>query len=526
MFRKLLFSLFTLLSIASSSAYDFKYDGLLYNIISEEDRTVEVTYQYTSSGYNTNYVSGDIEIPRKIIYKSRTYTVTAIGDYAFKNCPGLISVSSPNSVISIGERAFEKCSGLTSVSIPNSVTSIGDCAFNGCSSLTSVTIGNSVTSIGSYAFNECSSLISVSIPNSVTSIGEWAFRYCFSLTSVTIGNSVTSIGDFAFYGCSKLETFYVDPANIEFSSIDGILYNKDASTLLCCPREKTTVLIPNSVTSIGDYAFHSCSGLTSVTIPNSVTSIGGSAFNGCSSLTSVTIGNSVTSIGSYAFNDCSSLISVTIPNSVTYIGESAFYGCSGLTSVSIPNSVTYIGESAFYGCSGLTSVSIPNSVTSIGKDAFRSCTGLSSVTIPNSVTAIGSSAFYNCSRLETVYVQCEVPIECSPGFSDTVLKNAILYVPTGTLAAYEKVDPWRNFWNIEEMDYSGVTTAPSDNSSQVQLSVESGILTINGLDTGTHITIHDMQGRMVYSGTSHTISHLTPGLYILRTPNLTTKFSL
>ena len=94
------------------------------------------------------------------------------------------------------------------------------------------------------------------------------------------------------------------------------------------------------------------------------------------------------------------------------------------------------------------------------------------------------------------------------------------------MAAYEKVDPWRNFWNIEEMDYSGVTTAPTDNSSQVQLSMESGILTINGLDTGTPIAIHDMQGRMVYNGTSHTISHLTPGLYILRTPSLTTKFSL
>lgn len=94
------------------------------------------------------------------------------------------------------------------------------------------------------------------------------------------------------------------------------------------------------------------------------------------------------------------------------------------------------------------------------------------------------------------------------------------------MAAYEKVDPWRNFWNIEEMDYSGVTTVTSDTGSQVQLSVESGILTISGLDTGTHITIHDMQGRMVYSGTSHTISHLAPGLYILHTPSLTTKFSL
>lgn len=106
------------------------------------------------------------------------------------------------------------------------------------------------------------------------------------------------------------------------------------------------------------------------------------------------------------------------------------------------------------------------------------------MTIPNSVTSIGERAFEDCWKLGTIYVQCEVPIECDPRFSDNVLKEAILYVPTGTLSAYEKVDPWRNFWNIEETDFSGVTIVPMDNSSQMQLSVESGILTINGLDTG------------------------------------------
>ncbi|MBR6190616.1 MAG: leucine-rich repeat protein [Prevotella sp.] len=222
--------------------------------------------------------------------------------------------------------------------------------------------------------------------------------------------SVTSIGDYAFYLCSGL----------------------------------TSVTIPNSVTSIGSWAFYYCNGLTKVIVPNfdiknwcsikfgnyyanpllyahhlysdenteitelvipdGVTSIGSFTFPGCSGLTSVTIPNSVNSIGNSAFSGCSGLTSVTIPNSVTSIGAEAFYSCSGLTSVSIPNSVTRIGTSAFSGCSGLSSITIPTSVTSIGYSAFYGCSGLTSVTIPNSVTSIGYSAFYGCSGLTKVIV--------------------------------------------------------------------------------------------------------------------------
>lgn len=188
------------------------------------------------------------------------------------------------------------------------VTSIGDGAFEFCTSLTSILIPNSVTSIGAGAFSYCTSLTSIIIPDSVTSIGALAFYYCTSLTSINIPNSVTSIGDGAFQFCSSLTSINVDSNNAYYTSIDGILYSNDATTLICCPGGKVgEVIIPNSVTSISDYAFFYCTSITSIIIPNSVTSIGEGAFAGCSSLTSIIIPDSVTSIGAYAFTGCSSL---------------------------------------------------------------------------------------------------------------------------------------------------------------------------------------------------------------------------
>ena len=314
--------------------------------------------------------------------------MTSIGESAFRNCSSLTSVTIGNSVTSIGGYAFEGCSDLTYVTIGNSVTSIGSSAFEDCSGLSSITVAqgntkydsrdncnaiiesasnkliagckntvvpNSVTSIGSYAFRGCSGLTAITIPNSVTSIGWGAFYNCSGLTSVTIGNSVTSIGRSAFYGCSSLTSITMAQGNAKYDSRENsnAIIETESNTMIAGCK---TTIIPNTVTSIGDYAFSGCSGLTSITMPNSVTSIGSDAFFGCTGLTSITIPNSVTSIGNYAFARCSGLTSVTIPNSVTSIGSDAFVACSGLTSVTIGNSVTSIGEYAFYNCSGLNSI--------------------------------------------------------------------------------------------------------------------------------------------------------------------------
>ena len=336
-----------------------------------------------------------LEAPYKLVSYTIPNTVIVICDRAFYYCPSLTSLTIPNSVTSIGNYSFADCSSLTSLTIPNSVTSIGDSAFWNCSSLTSLTIPNSVTSIGDRAFWECSSLTSLTIPNSVTFIGDCTFFDCSSLTSLTIPNSVTSIGDCAFSHCSRV-TMLTIPSSVttigsnpfvelkvqlnnessHFYVEDNVLFTADKSQLIAYCSTQASYSIPNSVTSIGDFAFSSCKSLTSLTIPNSVTSIGDSAFLGCSSLTSL-----------------------TIPNSVTSIGSSAFYWCKSLTWLTIPDSVTSIGDSAFYWCESLTSLTIPDSVTSIGDRAFSACFSLTLLTIPDSVSAIGLGALYGCDNL-------------------------------------------------------------------------------------------------------------------------------
>ncbi len=202
----------------------------------------------------------------------------------------------------------------TSVDIPNEidglpVTSIGDFAFSYCASLTSIIIPDGVTSIRDFAFSYCASLTSIIIPDGVTSIGVNVFLYCSSLTEIIIPDSVTSISDYAFHNCTGLKEINVSSQNENYTSQDGVFFNKNKTELIAYPAAstRTSYEIPDSVTSIGNSAFVQCESITSITISDSVTSIGDSAFKGCRRLTSITIPDSVMNIGSWAFSYCESL---------------------------------------------------------------------------------------------------------------------------------------------------------------------------------------------------------------------------
>ena len=287
-----------------------------------------------------------------------------------------------------------------------SVTKIEWFAFRECTRLTSVAIPDSVTSIGDCAFESCKSLKSITIPNSVTEICDGAFIGCESLTNITIPGSVTSIGNSTFGGCTSLTVINVAAGNQNYVSVNGVLYNKGKTELICHPAEKkgNNYKILDSVTSIGSSAFSGCASLKSITIPSSVTSIGRSAFRGCASLKSITIPSSVTKIGWYAFKGCTSLTSIAIPDSVTEMGWEVFDGCKSLTSIVLPDSLTEIGDSTFRNCERLTSITIPDGVRSIGKYAFQNCRNLTSITIPDGVTSIGCHAFQDCKSLASITI--------------------------------------------------------------------------------------------------------------------------
>ena len=390
-------------------------------------------------------------------------SVISIGRCAFYGCTGLTSVTIGNSVTNINEYTFERCSGLTSVTIGNSVTSIGYGAFSDCRSLTSVTIPNSVTSIGGLAFSDCSGLTSFTIPESVTEIGayleESAFVGCYFLRERFINNS--GLTDSNNWGA----VLYDDGTETS----DGLTIIDN--TIIKCRPWATSITIPGSVTSIGEGAFSGCSSITSVTVEegnsifdsrNKCNAIIETATNtliiGCQN---TVIPNSVTSIGDYAFSGCSGLTSITIPNGVTSIGGWAFYRCTGLTSITIPNSVTSIENYAFFYCTGLTSITIPNSVTSIGNGAFWNCSSLTSVTISGSVTSIGSYAFRDCNSLKEIYCYAEEAPEVSyNSFWDVDVSKVLLVVPNDAVEKYRSHSVWGQFMIETPTDIS-LTPAPS-----------------------------------------------------------------
>ena len=498
--------------------------GIKY-YINTDDQTAEVRANWFN--YENTY-SGDVVIPETVEYEGVTCRVTSIGDSAFKYCYNLTSITIPNSVTSIGEDAFFYCSGLTYFITPNSVTSIGDYAFCYCWRLVRVTIPNSVTSIGVAAFAECSCLTSITIPNSVTSIGNSTFEGCSRLPSITIPNSVTSIGSRAFRNCINL----------------------------------TSIIIPNSVISLGDGPFEGCSGLISLAVESEnpvydtrdncnaiIRTSDNVLIAGCRN---TTIPNSVTSIGNYAFDGCTSLASTTIPNSVTSIGKGVFYKCSSLASVTIPSSVTSIGNQAFAYCAELTNVYChADEVPSTGPNAFdNSETRYATLHVPNAsienykqsspwsefgtIVGLSGSETQKCAKPTIYYSEGKLSYKSETegvvffsnitdtdmgSYSDEEVQLSVTYhisvyaakngyqdsdVAEATLCWIE-VDPQK-----EGISEETATEAKQLQALPVLIQAEEGQFSVEGVPEGTKVAVYDAGGVEVGTAISRGGKTLVP----------------
>jgi hypothetical protein len=464
----------------------------------------------TITGYAGS--DGDFTVPQAI----NGLPVTDIGPWAFYSA-SITNVIIPDTITIIEDGAFFDCESLTNVTIGNSVTSIGDWTFGFCPSLNSVNFRGAAPNLAGdnvfygnlatiyylpeatnwtttfdghpavlwnppvpffFATNDGMITITVSVASSgevvipneinflpVTGIGPVAFYGMHGLTNITISDSVTNIGARAFWFCSRLNAICVNTNNPSYSSVNGVLFNKNQTVLMQCPGgESGSYTTPNTVLNIADEAFYACTNLASVSIGTNVMSVGDDAFSSCSGLNSVTIGSSVTNIGDVAFGFCSSLseISVdannpfyssvngilfnknqtdlvqfpsikggsfTIPDTVATIGDGAF-AVSRLTSVTIPDSVNTIGDSAFEACTSLSNVSMGKGITSIGFAAFYECISLTDIIISCGVTNVADSAFDSCTNLNGFYFQGNAPELGVYAFNQDI--GTVYYLPETT----------------------------------------------------------------------------------------------
>ena len=325
---------------------------------------------------------------------------------------------------------FGYCSNLQIVNMPN-LNNIGDKSFQYCTSLSHISLNNPSTYIGKVAFRDCSSLTSIDLSN-VVSIGAAAFSGCH-LETINIPATCTNIDDTSFSSHAGLLSITVAQNNTTFNDGNNgnCLIRISTNTLILGCKN---TIIPDYVTSLGNYAFRDCSSLTSIDL-SIVTSLGDYAFSGCSSLTSIDLSN-ITSMGAGVFSGCTSLASVVLPSSLTSINWYLFTQCSSLTSIDLSNIIS-IGNGAFSRCTSLASAIFGTSLTTIGESAFSSCTSLASVVLPSSLTSIAYGAFQNCTNLLSVTSLATTPPTL--GNNNFIASGDTLYTPITSKSAYQSI---------------------------------------------------------------------------------------
>ena len=321
-------------------------------------------------------------------------SVTAIKNGTFRECNNLKKVILNEGITGIEQYAFYDCELLEEISIPGTVTTVGNSAFYRCKNLKNIEIPEGVTKIDGSAFIFCSSLEQIKLPQSLVSIGSGAFDNCTSLISVELPDNAI-ISSSTFRGCKNLSKIVLSDTNNNYIVKNGILYNKNITRILCYPAgiKDTEFFVPDTVKTIGDFAFYGTKALESINIPDSVTNIGTDAFGECSGLKEVVIPDSVTSMGEAVFYKCTSLEKVKLSVNITSPNPAVFQYCSSLKEVVLPESMKFISFFMFSYCKEITNIVLPDKLNSVLRSAFQNCDNLKNITVPKNVTTIQDYAF-------------------------------------------------------------------------------------------------------------------------------------
>ena len=464
---------------------NIEYDGLLYQIMPENSlEVIKKKQSYT----------GDIIIPKNIIFNNTEYTVTSIGE-SFSVCKELTSVSIPTSVVELSNKCFYGCVNLSNVDIQGSVSLIPISAFQYCKKLTELNLPSSINSIENSAFMGCSSLTSFNSPSCLTRIGNSAFQDCNLLNEVSFSDSLNSIGNSAFKGCVGLSAIQIP---------NGIVAINDSTFYGCSSLSQITNI--NQISSVGNSSFENCTSLESMEFEN-LQSIFNSAFKNCSALTNIDLGNKLTSLGDYAMANCSRLTKMEIPGSVINFGQSVFTGCSGLKKLTFEDSDNplILPTGIYDTATGIQKKSVNGKTIqfkiqyykpyfyglpieklylgrNLSKDSrytisgdggvdyyiitsydapFGNLSKLKELTIGENVNVLGPEqeyisevdlyvtpgSFKNCSSIQSVDVKNPTP-PSGAEFSTTVYNNAKLHVPDNTYSLYSCTDGWKEFVNM------------------------------------------------------------------------------
>lgn len=467
--------------------YAFFKSGLSSVVLPEGLETIgNRAFSHITGGYST------IEYYGEINYVYLPSTLTYIGDYAFFANDLLKSITIPNKITEIRPSTFYGCSSLEEVSFPDGLSTIGNKAFGGCSlimvdddflpqSLTKIgddafagcnfkklKLPNSVLTVGTTCFGNCSNLQVITFSSGMTELPSYVCSRCANLVEVNIPNSITKIGSYAFIGTTFLSRINL-PESIE--AIETSCFRSSGLVTISIPprieelrnevfadcKNLSEIKFNKSLKQLNSSVFSGCASLTSIVLPDSLTSIGYGIFANCTSLEVVQFNNGLKVIGQSAFKDCTSLKSIMLPDSLKTIGQSAFYGCVLLKDIKFNEGLLTINPSAFQDCSALEVINLPHSLKTIENSVFRNCTSLTNATIPHAVSTIVSQVFYGCPNLKEVHYKRAI-LPSGLGTSGLVIEDGnqcTLYVPIGSKVTYEASVNWNNFDTIieEEIGY-------------------------------------------------------------------------